>query len=66
MVINNSQHLLNVSMNRFREVMSFKKEETVTTILATLPEDVKENIGFSVEDMLFYCRYNGRPCNITQ
>ena len=49
-----------------RETLDFQKAEAVTRILASLPEEDKRAIGYQVNDMLFYCRYKGRICNISR
>ncbi|KAK2146920.1 hypothetical protein LSH36_579g05092 [Paralvinella palmiformis] len=48
-----------------RETPNFQKAESVTRILANLPEDEKMSIGHQVNDLIFYCRYNGRKCNVS-
>ena len=47
------------------EALDFKKAEMVTTILSSLDNEEKKRIGYQVNDLLFYCRYNGRMCNFS-
>ena len=30
------------------------------------PIDIKKKFGYSIEDSLFECNFNGRPCNVTR
>lgn len=49
----------------FSESVDFKKAEAVTRIMSSLKEEERTSIGYQVEDLLFYCRFNGQICNIT-
>ena len=55
-----------ISIGLYREVVAFTKAEAVTRILANLPEDLKKAIGYKAADMFYYCRYNGKMCNISR
>jgi hypothetical protein len=50
----------------YREDVAFTKAEAVTRILAKLTEEDQKAIGYKAEDMFYYCRYNGKMCNITR
>jgi hypothetical protein len=50
----------------YREDVAFTKAEAVTRILAKLTEEDQKAIGYKAEDMFYYCRYNGKMCNISR
>ena len=43
---------------------SFQMTDRFTTTLAQLPDNVRMQLGYQAEDMLFDCQYNGYKCDV--
>ena len=52
-----------VSINTTLDSLAVEIKKNVSRALAKIPEDTRLKMGYSLDDLLLECTWNGRKCN---